>query len=153
MIQMDETELNTRINALSLQYFNKPFMDKAVYNNRLRTTGGRYIPSKRTIEVNPKYAEETNDDNLSGILKHELCHYHLHIEGKGYKHGDKDFKELLKKTGAPRYCTPLPSAERQLKHKYRCKQCGRVYERIRRINLQKYRCGQCKGELLYAQKA
>ena len=34
---------------------------------------------------------------LEGIIRHELCHYHLHIEGKGYKHRDKDFKDLLKR--------------------------------------------------------
>ena len=38
-------------------------------------------------------------EELIGIIKHELCHYHLHLEGKGYQHRDKDFKELLKKVG------------------------------------------------------
>ncbi|TRM11378.1 SprT family protein [Lentibacillus cibarius] len=149
MRKMGEKELNQRINDLSLQFFQKPFRDQAVFNNRLRTTGGRYIPSRRTIEVNPKYALEFDEDELIGILKHELCHYHLHIEGKGYKHGDKDFKELLKKTGSPRHCRPLPSVEKQRKHWYRCKQCGHVYTRVRRINLKKYRCGKCRGELLH----
>ena len=36
-------------------------------------------------------------DELISIIKHELCHYHLHQEGKGYKHRDQDFKDLLKK--------------------------------------------------------
>ncbi|RYG71857.1 SprT family protein [Lentibacillus lipolyticus] len=149
MMKLSEKELNERINTLSLQFFHKPYRDKAVFNHRLRTTGGRYIPVRRTIEVNPKYAMECDEEELDGILKHELCHYHLHIEGKGYKHGDKDFKELLRKTGSPRHCNPLPSEDNRPKHTYRCKQCDHIYKRIRRIDLKKYRCGRCKGELVY----
>ena len=48
-------------------------------------------------------------EELIGIIKHELCHYHLHIEGKGYQHRDRDFKQLLQKVDAPRFCSPLPA--------------------------------------------
>ena len=49
------------------------------------------------IEINKKHYEEFGIEELIGIIKHELCHYHLHIEKRGYKHRDQDFKELLKK--------------------------------------------------------
>ena len=49
-------------------------------------------------------------EELIRIIKHELCHYHLHLEGKGYKHRDQDFKELLQKVGASRFCSPLPES-------------------------------------------
>jgi len=143
----DEKELFKFVNNISLESFNLPFEHHVRFNNRLRTTGGRYIPNKKTIELNPKYILEIGMDEMVGIIKHELCHYHLHIQGKGYRHGDREFKELLKLTGSPRYCKPLPSNKKARKHIYVCKKCRHQYKRIRRINLKKYRCGKCKGKL------
>lgn len=143
----NEKRLYDLVNELSLKYFNKPFKHDVYFNYRLRTTGGRYIPGKKVIELNPKYILEFGETELIGIIKHELCHYHLHIEGKGYKHVDKDFKKLLYKTGAPRHCRPLPSSKDRVKHIYECINCSKVYHRVRRINLNKYRCGNCRGQL------
>ncbi|GAB3045218.1 SprT family protein [Virgibacillus ainsalahensis] len=147
MDQLNDKELYKLVNELSLIYFNKPFKHEVTFNKRLRTTGGRYIPAKKVVELNPKYALEMEPDEFTGIIKHELCHYHLHIEGKGYKHGDKDFKMLLKKTGSPRHCNPLPSQRKKYNHLYKCKKCKHEYKRIRRVNLNKYRCGKCGGKL------
>lgn len=144
---MSEKALYEVVNQLSLEFFNKPFKHNVRFNHRLRTTGGRYIPFENRIEVNPKYVMEASDKEFYGIIKHELCHYHLHIEGRGYKHGDKEFKELLKKTGSPRHCQPLPSNEKQYKNIYECKRCDYLYKRVRKINVNKYRCGKCKGEI------
>jgi SprT-like protein len=143
---LDEKLLYQFVDELSRKYFKKPFTDQVKFNNRLRTTGGRYLPAKRTIELNPKYYIEMREEFV-GIIKHELCHYHLHIEGKGYKHGDPEFKRLLKETGSPRYCKPLPSAQKMYKHLYRCKQCHFEYKRARRVNTKRYRCGKCQGVL------
>ncbi|SFB38975.1 SprT-like protein [Lentibacillus halodurans] len=145
---MDEKELNELVQKLSIKFFGKRFDDQVKYNHRLRTTGGRYIPAKRTIELNPKFVLEFEDEEVIGILKHELCHYHLHIEGKGYKHGDRDFKNLLKETGSPRHCSPLPSSEKRFKYTYECKNCHHVYKRVRKVDVKKYRCGKCRGELI-----
>ncbi|MCT1577316.1 SprT family protein [Oceanobacillus kimchii] len=142
-----DIELFELVDKLSLKYFNKHFVDKVYFNTRLRTTGGRYLPSKRVIELNPKYVIESNKEEFYGIIKHELCHYHLHIEGKGYNHGDREFKELLKATGSPRHCSPLPSQQRKHRYEYQCNQCGFVYKRIRKVNMKKYRCGKCRGSL------
>lgn len=148
---LDEKELFELTNELSMQFFNKPFMHIVKYNNRLRTTGGRYIPAQKLIEINPKYVIEMDREELIGIIKHELCHYHLHIGGKGYRHGDRDFKNLLKTTGSPRYCKPLPSSKNNHKYKYVCQKCHHVYLRIRRVNISKYRCGRCKGKIRLAE--
>ncbi|WP_046175777.1 SprT family protein [Domibacillus indicus] len=134
---------------LSLQFFGRPFLHKAYINKRLRTTGGRYMLHSHNIEVNEKYIEAYGEEELTGILKHELCHYHLHLQGKGYKHGDEDFKMLLKKTGAPRHCQTLPgrrTQQRTVVH-YECSSCGLKYKRYRRINTAKYVCGACRGIL------
>ncbi|KGX90583.1 hypothetical protein N781_07270 [Pontibacillus halophilus JSM 076056 = DSM 19796] len=142
-----ERSLHEWMNELSRQWFSKPFTDKVIMNHRLRTTGGRYIPSKRTIELNPKYLEELGLEEFEGIMKHELCHYHLHIEGKGYQHRDPEFRALMKATGSPRHCKPLPSAQRQKKYVYQCMSCEQQYARQRQIDLKRYRCGSCKGSL------
>ncbi|MFD2043839.1 SprT family protein [Ornithinibacillus salinisoli] len=147
MTLLNDEELYKLVHNLSVTYFNKPFLDKVYFNHRLRTTGGRYIPSKRVIELNPKYAIETDSKEFIGIIKHELCHYHLHIEGKGYKHGDLDFKKLLKETGSPRHCNPLPSSNEESRYKYKCESCNHIYERRRRVNVNRYRCGKCRGRL------
>jgi len=145
---LSEESLYQLVDDLSREFFNKPFAHHVKFNSRLRTTGGRYLPAKRTIELNPKYYHETNEEEFIGIIKHELCHYHLHIEGKGYKHGDRDFKELLKKTGSPRYCQPLPSQKNKNKHLYRCEKCNLEYKRVRKVDLSRYRCGKCRGKLV-----
>ncbi|MFA1822558.1 SprT family protein [Virgibacillus oceani] len=149
---LNEQSLYQLVNELSWEFFNKPFRHYVKFNSRLRTTGGRYLPLKKTIELNPKYYFEMGEDEFTGIIKHELVHYHLHIEGRGYKHGDADFKILLKKTGSPRYCKPLPSSQQKYKHEYKCKQCGFIYRRVRKVNTKKYHCGKCRGKLIYNEK-
>lgn len=147
---MSNKELQKLVHQLSLTFFQRPFFDEARFNYRLRTTGGRYIPSKRVIELNPKFLLELGEEEFHGIIKHELCHYHLHIEGKGYKHRDADFRALLRKTGSPRHCSALPSAEDRKKLLYACLSCGHTYKRMRAINTKKYVCGRCKGKLAKA---
>lgn len=110
---MNDLELQALVEKISLEHFQKPFRHKAYFNNRLRTTGGRYMLRTHHIEINRKYLEQLGLEELKGIIKHELCHYHLHLEGKGYRHRDADFKNLLKKVNAPRYCTPLPEKTRR----------------------------------------
>ncbi|MBB6454199.1 SprT-like protein [Salirhabdus euzebyi] len=144
---MNNKELTDLVNEISIKYFHKKFADKAIFNSRLQTTGGRYMLAKRVIEINPKYLEELGMEELIGIIKHELCHYHLHIEGKGYRHMDQDFKQLLVQTNSPRHCSFLPSQKREVNHVYRCVQCGYTYRRVRKVNVTKYRCGKCKGRL------
>ncbi|KAB8137942.1 SprT family protein [Gracilibacillus oryzae] len=148
MVLPNQEELFTLVNSISKEFFHKPFRDEVTFNKRLRTTGGRYLPAKRKIELNPKYVTESDHDEFIGIIKHELCHYHLHIEGKGFQHRDKEFRELLKKTGSPRFCNPLPSMKKEYKYSYKCVDCSHRYQRKRRVDLKRYRCGKCHGKLV-----
>ncbi|MBM7571069.1 SprT family protein [Aquibacillus albus] len=146
-VLMTQEELEQLVDELSSEFFGKRFVDTVAFNPRLRTTGGRYIPAKRRIELNPKYLVELGEAEFRGIIKHELCHYHLHIEGKGYNHRDKTFKDLLKATGSPRHCQPLPSTRGKYKYTYVCIGCGQAYNRKRFVNVSRYRCGKCNGKL------
>jgi SprT-like protein len=150
---MTNDELQTLVEEISLQHFHKPFRHKAYFNPRLRTTGGRYMLKSHHIDINGKYLEEHGLSELIGIIKHELCHYHLHIEGKGYKHRDADFRNLLQKVGGPRHCTALSTVKRNQRILiYSCSKCNLTFKRKRRINTQKYVCGRCKGKLVFREE-
>lgn len=103
--------------------------------------------------MNKKYLDQLGIDELIGIIKHELCHYHLHLEGKGYKHRDNDFKKLLRTVEAPRYCSSLPEALEKRKRRtvltYICSDCRIVYKRKKRIDTKRYVCGTCNGKLVF----
>ncbi|WP_175615876.1 SprT family protein [Piscibacillus halophilus] len=144
---MNDQDLQQLIEHISLKFFNKPFIGGAKFNHRLRTTGGRYIPAQRLIEINPKYLTELGEEELIGIIKHELCHYHPHVEGKPYHHRSQEFRTLMKKVDAPRFCTILPSEEDKRYLLYQCIKCKMTYRRKRKINVQRYRCGKCRGSL------
>ncbi|MDR7001992.1 SprT family protein [Neobacillus niacini] len=148
---MEEQELQRLVESISIEAFGKPFLHQATFNSRLRSTGGRYLLGTHHIEVNKKYLDQFGENELIGIIKHELCHYHLHLEGKGYQHRDFDFKWLLKKVGAPRFCTPLKekTSKRTFKkiHLYECINCHHRYQRKRSINTSRYVCGKCQGRL------
>jgi SprT-like protein len=147
---MDNHELQKLVNTISVKYFKKDFKHIAYFNNRLRTTGGRYLLASGNIEINPKQYVDYGIDEIISIIKHELCHYHLHQEGKGYRHKDENFKQLLKEVEAPRFCKPLKKISLQNRiHKYVCSACERLYSRKRKINTQRYRCGICYGNLKF----
>lgn len=142
---MKQAELQQHMEEVSLQFFHKEFRHQASFNNRLRTTGGRYLLQSHNIEMNPKYLENFGLAYFIDIMKHELCHYHLHLEKKGYQHRDKDFRELLKKVGAPRFCATIPREITM--HEYTCEHCKKSFLRQRRFNVNRYRCGACQGRL------
>ena len=148
---MTDQELQKLVEELSETQFNLPFVHNASFNPRLRTTGGRYLLNSHNIEINRKYLEQLGIEELIGIIKHELCHYHLHINKKGYQHKDADFKNLLQKVGGPRYCSSLPQENNQAKPKrtlvYRCQSCNQIYLRRKKVNTKKYVCGKCRGKL------
>ncbi len=148
---MSDKELQELVEKISRNEFGKLFRHKAIFNPRLRTTGGRYLLQSHNIEINKKYLEQLGKQELEGIIKHELCHYHLHLEGKGYQHRDCDFRELLTKVKAPRFCSMLPERKEREKSQrilvYHCTNCQQVYHRKRSIDTVRYVCGKCRGKL------
>ncbi|WP_437830273.1 SprT family protein [Niallia taxi] len=149
---MTDQELQLLVEEVSNQYFQIPFIHKASFNPRLRTTGGRYLLNSHNIEINRKYLDQLGLEELIGIIKHELCHYHLHINKRGYQHKDADFKNLLKSVGGPRFCSSLPRENISSKPKkvliYKCKSCNQVYLRRKKVDTKKYVCGKCRGKLV-----
>lgn len=141
---MTPTELQTLVEHVSLECFEQPFKHTARFNTHLRTTGGRYLLRTHDIEINPLMLTEFDEANLIGVIRHELVHYHLHVNGQPHQHKDQSFKRLLKQVEGARYA-PVTS-KRQFKHAYECLNGHRI-ERQRRVNVQRYVCGKCKGRL------
>lgn len=144
---VEQRELQKLVERISLEFFYKPFRHKATFNKRLRTTGGRYLLGTHNIELSWFYYQSFGEEELVGVMKHELCHYHLHLEGRGYQHRDADFKYLMKQVGAPRFCKAVPRAEIVYKE-YQCVDCAYSFYRKRRVNTQKYVCGKCRGKIV-----
>lgn len=149
---MTNEELQQWVEQISLQYFKRPFLHKASFNARLKATGGRYFTGSHNIEISPHQLQAYGAEETEKIIKHELCHYHLHILNRGYKHRDHDFKQLLAHVGGSRYCRALPERAKASSKPYRyellCKICGQKYFRKKRMDVSKYRCGKCRGALM-----
>lgn len=147
---MNQTELQQLVQETSLAYFGLPFKHQAVFNRRLRTTGGRYHLTSHNLDFNPLILETFGSEEFLGVIKHELCHYHLHLTNQGFQHKDKEFKQLLKEVGGSRFVKSL-SKSKPAKSVvlYQCQGCSQLIYRQRRVNTEKYVCGQCKGKLMY----
>ncbi|KGE19072.1 hypothetical protein PWYN_06720 [Paenibacillus wynnii] len=151
MESMSNEELQQWIEQVSRENFGVPFRHKASFNSRLSTTGGRYFMKSHNIEINPQQLITYGREETERIIKHELCHYHLHIARRGYKHRDADFKNLLAQVGGSRYCQTLPGAKarKPLPYRYKlvCTACTEEYLRKRKVDPKRYRCGKCAGKL------
>ncbi|MDO7907274.1 SprT family protein [Paenibacillus sp. JX-17] len=148
---MSNEELQAWVERISLDSFGVPFLHRASFNSRLSSTGGRYFMKSHNIDINPHQLAAHGREEVERIIKHELCHYHLHLRGRGYRHRDADFKQLLAQVGGSRYCQALPEgkARKTLPYRYvlKCQNCGHEYKRKRKVDVRKYRCGRCAGTL------
>lgn len=109
---MTNQELQNLVERWSQESFGRPFLHQAVFNRRLKTTGGRYHLGDHHIDINPLMLEEYDLATLKQVVLHELCHYHLHLTGRGFGHRDRDFKALLMQVGGSRYAPPTSKARR-----------------------------------------
>ena len=146
---MNDEQLQQWIELISLRDFGLPFRHKASFNSRLSATGGRYFTKSHNIEISRKQMDAHGEEEVEKIIKHELCHYHLHIQKRGYKHRDADFRQLLAQVGGSRYCSSIPGAARTEPYRYKleCVSCGMEYLRKRKVNARRYACGRCRGKL------
>ena len=146
---MDNSDLQKLVEQISLQYFSLPFNHKAAFNQRLKTTAGRYLIRTHHLEFNLKYYKFYGIEELINVIKHELCHYHLHIQGKGYLHRDKNFKECLEKVKGSRYAKQIhEKKDNPYRYILECSDCKQQYYRKRRMDFINYRCGKCGGKLV-----
>ena len=81
--------LTNYVRQVSSEDFGKEFRHEAVWNTRLRSTGGRFFPKDGHLDFNFKINERFGLETFRKIVRHELCHYHLYFEKKGYRHRDQ----------------------------------------------------------------
>lgn len=143
---LDDKVLETIVIAVSRRCFQKEFKHQAYFNTRLKTTGGRYHLKTHDIDINPRVWQLYGWEELVDVVIHELCHYHLHLEGKGHNHRDHAFKELLRLTGGSRYVKPLVDELKEKPYVYQCEACQLKYPRVKKVNVLRYRC-RCGGKL------
>lgn len=141
---MNEHELQQLTQEISRSSFHREFTHKITYNRRLRSRGGRYLLKTGNIEINPLVEQELGLEALVGVIKHELCHYHLHQTGGGYRHRDADFKRLLRQVGGSRFVERM----KEPAFLYECVECHHHYPRMRKMNTNRYVCGKCRGKLI-----
>ena len=141
---MNEHELQQLTMEISRTSFHREFTHKITYNRRLRSSGGRYLLKTGNIEINPLVEQELGLEALVGVIKHELCHYHLHQTGGGYRHRDADFKRLLHQVGGSRFVERM----KEPTFLYECVNCHHRYPRMRKMNTNRYVCGKCRGKLI-----
>lgn len=141
---MNEHELQQLTEEISRTSFHREFTHKITYNRRLRSSGGRYLLKSGNIEMNPLVEQELGIEALIGVIKHELCHYHLHQTGGGYRHRDADFKRLLHQVGGSRFVERM----KEPNFIYECTACHHRYPRMRKMNTNRYVCGKCRGKLI-----
>ena len=147
---MDDKGLQQWVESISLESFGLPFLHEATFNGRLRSTGGRYFPTTHNIDISRAQFESYGPEETEKIIKHELCHYHLHLQKRGYQHRDPEFKALLQQVGGTRFCQRLPGQEtKRLPYRYMltCTGCGIQFKRKRKVDLKRYVCGKCRGRL------
>ncbi|MEI7027282.1 SprT family protein [Paenibacillus sp. y28] len=146
---MDDRQLQEWVERVSLESFGRPFLHRATFNRRLRSSGGRYFTRSHNIDISWLQYVTHGAEEVERIIKHELCHYHLHLAKGGYQHRDSDFKELLAIVGGSRYCQPIAAVKRTEPYRYRleCTNCQMVYMRKRKLDIKKYGCGRCRSRL------
>lgn len=96
-------ELNRNLFSLteqvSKQFFNRPFNSTVEFNNRLRTAGGRCFVHEPNAPLEINFKVSANQELLVGVIKHELCHHFLAIDGfEDTGHGAK-FQAMLQQVG------------------------------------------------------
>lgn len=108
-------EFNTRIKKVLGR-----FMFKKV--------SGKYIPEK--IQISVDFVMSHPKEHIIDVLKHELVHYALCAKGLPFSDGDNLFESELKKYGISSTHTYDYLGEL---HRYKCNNCGKEFERKRKL--------------------
>ena len=111
------------------------------WNARLRSSAGRFIPSRKRciIEIATYLITEDHAETLiRDTMGHEMIHYLLWHKRLPYGH-TPEFHKIMKEIGVSRY-NPVPK-HRPFKHVYACTSCEqKIFARKR---LQGAACAAC----------
>lgn len=161
-----EHEYEMIANKMSLEMFGFPCNVPLDISGRIKKAGG-YLRYDWYNDINPDgsigelkpiptaislslYALITsrllNDENLLlDIIRHEVIHYGLMVQGRGYKEDDEDFIQMVELWSAGFKVDFL----NRYKH-YQCgnKECAIDYHQLNKMQ-KGFKCGECGGDLHY----
>ena len=127
---MNLAQLNKVAGVLSEKYWGLEFNIMVVENGRLQRSLGRamFTVNRMTGKVTPKRIELSKnlltnypDEIIVDVLKHELCHWALAVQGKPYNDGHPVFENELKRIGS--HSTHTISVAGNL-YTVECSKCG-----------------------------
>jgi SprT-like protein len=150
-IDFQPEKLLTLANKLSQHFWKKECTIPVVWNGRLKKAMGRFLFSyqgkKRIpvrIEMSKHAAQFINREIFIAVLLHELCHYHLFIQGHPFDDHHPLFEKELGRVGAISTNTvQIPQKGFELI----CSQCQQTIGTRRRMNTSRYLSGCCKAKI------
>lgn len=158
-IILRESQLKTLVNDISIEIWNKEVTIPIETSKRLKTSLGYFMT---TVGQNAKavklvFSHELIDGTyklvtLVDVIKHELAHYHLFIQGvKGYSDGNREFENELKRIGA--HSTRVVSGAGKY-HVCYCSCCGKLImkgseKKVKNRCTKSYISGCCRTKIRY----
>lgn len=113
-----------------------------VWNQRLRSTAGRFCAPPPVIQVGVRY-HQRHPAELEDTLKHEMVHAWLFARRRPFGH-TSEFRAKLAEIGGSRYARYDPMLVRRRSRQrflYQCPACRTLYVYLRRIR--NHSCGRC----------
>lgn len=151
-----DTSSNTLLldlaNTLSQRFWQKDCSIPVAWNGRLSKAMGRFLFSPQgkknlpiRIEMSKRAAHFLTSDLFSAVLLHELCHYHLFIQGQPCDDHHPVFEKELRRVGAISTNTvQIPQKGFQLF----CSQCEKSIGTRKRINTARYLSACCTAKIM-----
>lgn len=151
-IDFDPDQLISLAQNLSQQFWQKKCEVPLVWNGRLSRTMGRFcyfIQKKKRIplriELSKKSVPLLDQQTFNAVLLHELCHYHLFIEGKPFADHHPLFEAELRRVGAISTNTiKVP----QKGYDLYCGKCQTFLGKRKRFNNKNYLSACCKERII-----
>lgn len=162
---MNLNEINKLAKEIATEYWGLDFNIPIEISGKLTTALGYYrsqinrVTGKRTpikITLAKRLFGNYSKETIIGVLKHELCHWALSVQGKPFKDGDLVFERELKRIGSHSTGTVDVSGN---VHIGICSKChkkivkGNSYGKIKRYlkehNTKGYHSRCCKAQIEY----
>ena len=106
------------------------------WHSRLRTTAGQAFYAKSLVRMNPKLLQFGTEE-VDKTLRHELAHLVARARAgrKRIEPHGAEWRQACRDLGLAdeKRChdLPLPRVRQRVRHRYRCPECRREYDRVR----------------------
>ncbi|UUV46318.1 SprT family protein [Bacillus phage vB_BanS-Thrax2] len=154
---MTETQLTRYANEFLMKNYGMRLTVPLKLNGRLSKTLGWFIYKKKAnkpvaVHLNKKFVQNNDEDIILNVLRHELVHYALFMQGKPHGDGQTYFENELKRKGIVSQSTINQYTVNSVKQIYKCLKCEYMHKRSRKFsNVSRYKCT-CGGKLEYIGK-